>query len=63
MKKPVSLIVMIFLISVGLLHLLRLIFQVHVTVGGNEIPLWISIFGTIVPIALGVVLRFEALKD
>ncbi|MBU0729290.1 MAG: hypothetical protein KKE17_06435 [Proteobacteria bacterium] len=63
MKKPVSLIVMVFLIGVSLLHLLRLVFQVQVTVDGSEIPLWMSILGTIGPAVLAVLLRLEALKD
>ena len=60
MKKPISLLVVIFLSLVALLHLLRLAFQVDVTVGGAIIPQWASIFGCLVPGVLAITLRRES---
>jgi hypothetical protein len=57
--KPVLLVVTIFLLLVALLHLTRLVLQVEVIVSGTTIPLWISVFGTIVPASMAVLLWRE----
>jgi len=44
-------------------HLLRLIFQVQVLVGGATLPMWVSVAGVIVPGALAVALWKEAQVD
>ena len=59
MNKPVNLIVVIFLSLIAVLHILRLILGVDVTVGGAQIPQWASIFGCVVPGILAVLLRRE----
>jgi hypothetical protein len=43
MKKPASLFSVIILWLVALLQVLRMVFQVHVTAGGVEIPIWASL--------------------
>lgn len=43
MNKPASLLAAVILWLIGALHVLRVIFQVQVTVGGVAIPLWASI--------------------
>ncbi|MEN8136258.1 MAG: hypothetical protein ABFS18_12100 [Thermodesulfobacteriota bacterium] len=60
MKKPVSTIVTIFLIMIALLHVLRLLYQVNITVGDIDIPMWPSIFGSLVPAGLAVMLKKES---
>jgi len=40
--KPASLIAIAFLCLIALLHLLRLLLQVRISVGAFEVPLWIS---------------------
>lgn len=60
MKKPISLIVVIFMSLIAVLHLLRLVFQVDVMVGGEIIPQWASIFGSLVPAGLAVMLKRES---
>ncbi len=51
--KPVTVIVVILLSAISIAQLLRLIFQVDIVANGVTIPLWLSIFGCIVP-AVGV---------
>ena len=57
--KPAVLFAVVFLSLVALLHLLRLLFQVPVTVGSTEIPLWASVLGIIGPGALAAWLCYE----
>jgi hypothetical protein len=44
------------LAAVALAHLLRLLFRVEVTAGGIVLPMWLSVFGFLVPGALSVAL-------
>ncbi len=57
--KPAVLIAVLFLSLVALGHLLRLIFQVPVTVGTLVIPMWFSILGFLGPGALAAWLCYE----
>jgi hypothetical protein len=50
--KPAALVAVLFLSVVALLHILRLIFQVQITVGSTEIPMWASVLAVIGPGAL-----------
>ena len=52
--KPAALVAVLFLSVVALLHALRLIFQVQITVGSTEIPMWASVLAVIGPGALAV---------
>lgn len=52
--KRAVLIAAIFLSLVAVLHVLRLVFQVEVTTGGTEIPMWASVLGVVVPSALAL---------
>ena len=52
--KPAALVAVLFLSVVALLHVLRLIFQVQITVGSTEIPMWASVFAVIGPGGLAV---------
>ena len=52
--KPAALVAVLFLSVVALLHVLRLIFQVQITVGSTGIPMWASVFAVIGPGALAV---------
>lgn len=47
--KPVTTIVAILLAAISIAQLLRLIFQVEIIANGVTIPVWLSIFGCIVP--------------
>jgi hypothetical protein len=58
--KPIYLVTGIFLVLVSSLHLLRLIFHIAVTIGGYEIPFWLSLFGMFFPAALALLLWREA---
>jgi hypothetical protein len=44
---------------VAIAHLLRLLFQVEVLIGGVSIPMWVSVLGFVVPGALAVALWRE----
>lgn len=45
--KPSIIITSIFLLLVAIFHVLRLIFQVRVTAGNYEVPMWMSIAAAI----------------
>jgi hypothetical protein len=60
--KPVTTIVTILFMGISVAHLLRLIFQVEMTVGGFRMPVWLSIFGFIVPLVLALMLWRENRK-
>ena len=59
MNKPITMIAVLFLFLVATMHIGRLIFQVEVVVDERVMPQWISIFGFIVPAALGLMLKKE----
>lgn len=61
--KPVITIATILLIGISVAHLLRLIYQVEMTVGGFHIPVWLSIFGFIIPMVLALMLWRENRKE
>jgi hypothetical protein len=60
--KPVTAIVVFLLIAISIVQLLRFIFQVVITAAGFQIPLWISIFGFIIPLVLVLLLWRENRK-
>lgn len=39
---------------VAFMHLVRLIYKTEVMIGGKKLPLWVSIFGVIIPALLSV---------
>ena len=60
--KPVTTIVVILLSAISIAHLLRLFFQVDVVANGVNIPIWLSIFGCVVPAVLAFMLWRENRK-
>lgn len=48
-RRPVTLLAAALLSLVALAQLLRLVLRVEVVVGGNVIPLWVSVIGVLVP--------------
>ena len=60
--KPATTIVMLLLIVISVAQLLRLIFQVEIIAAGYYIPVWIGIFGCIVPAILALMLWRENRK-
>jgi hypothetical protein len=50
--KPMTTIATILLVGISAAHLLRLIFQAEMTIGGFHVPVWLSIFGLIIPLVL-----------
>jgi lipopolysaccharide export LptBFGC system permease protein LptF len=59
MKRPASLFSVFILWLVAVLQVLRMVFRVHVTAGGVEIPLWASLVPAALFAALGVWLWAE----
>ena len=59
MKKPASFFSLVILWLIALLHVLRIVFQVHVTAGGVEIPIWASVFPAVFFAGLGAWLWSE----
>jgi len=57
--KPGSMIAVILLLLVALAHLLRMGLGLPVTVGTNDIPMWVSLVGTVVPAAVAWMLWRE----
>jgi hypothetical protein len=45
--KPAVSVVTLFLSIVAVLHLLRLVFQLPITIGSTEIPMWASVIAAI----------------
>jgi len=60
--KTVTIIVVVLLIIISIAHLLRLIFQVEIIAAGFCIPVWLSIFGVIMPAILALLLWRENKK-
>jgi hypothetical protein len=58
MKTATAIGTIIFIV-VALLHVVRLIFQVPVVIGGVGIPMWVSVGGAIVPVLLALAIRNE----
>ncbi|MBI1983271.1 MAG: hypothetical protein HYS61_03640 [Acidobacteria bacterium] len=52
--KPATVVTTIFLVLVAILHVLRLVFGVEVTVGGAVVPKWPSVLAILVPSALAL---------
>lgn len=52
--KPAALVTTLFLVLVSLLHVVRLLFQVPVTAGSTEVPMWASALAVIGPGVLAV---------
>jgi hypothetical protein len=60
--KPVTTIVVILLSAISIAQLLRLVFQVNIGANGMTIPIWLSIFGCVVPAVLAFMLWRENRK-
>jgi membrane protein implicated in regulation of membrane protease activity len=60
--KPATTIVTILLLGISAAHLLRLIFQVEIIAAGFHLPVWLSIFGFIIPLVLAILLWRENRK-
>jgi hypothetical protein len=59
MKRPAPLVAAILFWLIALAQLLRVLFQVEVTAGGVNIPIWVSILAFIILGALGILLWRE----
>ena len=59
MKKPASLFSVVIFCLIALLQVLRMVFQVHVTAGDIEVPIWASILPAVSFAALGAWLWAE----
>jgi hypothetical protein len=57
--KPVTTIVVFLLLVISTAQLLRLIFQVEIIAAGFQVPVWLSIFGVIIPALLALLLWRE----
>jgi protein-S-isoprenylcysteine O-methyltransferase Ste14 len=57
--KAGTLIAAIVFVLIALAHVLRLVFGVHVSVGTTEIPVWVSVAGIVVALALALMLLRE----
>jgi hypothetical protein len=57
--KPASPIAVFIFSLVAIAHLLRLVFQAEVLLGGVAIPMWVSVIDLIVPGGLAVALWQE----
>jgi len=61
--NPLLTIVAILLIGISAAHLVRIILQVEILIGGYIIPVWVSIFGFIIPLVLALLLDRENSKE
>ncbi|MBI4474130.1 MAG: hypothetical protein HY646_15780 [Acidobacteria bacterium] len=60
--KPAAMLAILFMSIVAFLHLMRLALQLQFSVGGTEIPMWVSVFAVLVPGALAFWLWREQRK-
>jgi len=58
--RPAALLSILVLGVVALAHLLRLVLKIQVIAAGNEIPMWVSVIGFLVPAALAAALWRES---
>lgn len=63
MKKPFTWVAVAFLALVCLIHLVRVALGMVVTVGGTEVPVWMSIPGALFTGALALLVAREARKE
>ncbi|MCX5831414.1 MAG: hypothetical protein NT140_05945 [Deltaproteobacteria bacterium] len=61
--KPLITIAAILLMGVSVAHLVRIIFQVEILIGGFIIPIWVSIIGFIIPLVLALLLDRDNRKE
>ena len=61
--KPATLLTMLMLCLVALGHLLRFALGIEVIAGGRVIPMWVSLPGALVPVALAVGLWRESRRS
>ena len=52
--KPASTLSAIALSAVAVVHATRLVLGIEVIAAGTVVPMWISIFGTVIPAALAI---------
>ena len=52
--KPATGLAAALLALVALGHVLRLVFRVDVTVSGTVVPMWVSVPGVLLPLALAI---------
>lgn len=60
--KPITTLVIVLLVVISLAQLLRLVFQVEIIAAGLPVPVWLSIFGFIIPAVLALLLWRENRK-
>ena len=57
--KPAALLITLLLSAIAVLHVLRLVFQVEVSIGGVVFPMWSSVMAALVVGALVLLLWRE----
>jgi len=57
--KPATLVATIFLFMVAILHLVRILFHVELTVNGAMVPMWVSLFGFLFTAGLAIMMWRE----
>ena len=60
MKKPFTKIASMFFVVLAVMHLLRLVLGITIIAGGFVLPIWLSLFGVLIPSALAILLWLEA---
>ncbi len=57
--KPATLVATIFLFVVAVLHFVRLLYHVELTVNGAAVPMWLSVFGFLFTDGLAIMMWRE----
>lgn len=52
--KPASFLTMLLMLVVAAAHLTRLALRIPVTIGALAVPMWVSLGGFVVPLALAI---------
>ncbi len=61
--KPAALAAVIVFTAFAIIHLLRLVLEVEITIGGALVPMWASVVAVVVPLAIAVLLWREQRRD
>ena len=62
MKRPFTLLAVLFLALIAIAHLLRLVFGWQIMLNATFIPMWVSVIGLLIAGGLAVALSWESRK-
>ncbi len=61
--KPAALAAVIVFTAFAIVHILRLVLEVEITIGGALVPMWASVVAVVVPLGIAVLLWREQRRE